>query len=320
MNKELLEKLSIITEEEKMILNGNKSIDPSIYTEKEEFIIDSKKLLLKGKLVQIRPHTRFIYFPKHKHNYIEVIYMCNGTTTHILDGERIVLEQGDLLFLSQNVTQEIYPAKKEDIAVNFIILPEFFDTAFKMINNEENLFKDFLLNCLSNSFKSNYLHFHIKDILPIENLIENMIWTILNDVPYKRSINQTTMGLLLMHLLNHMDKMVSVNDKKSQDFIVKVLKYIDENYKTATLSELSNILNCNISWLSKEIKKKTNKTFKEILMTKRFNQASYLLKNTMLPIESIIQIVGYDNSSYFFRKFKELNNLTPNEYRVKTYV
>ena len=56
----------------------------------------------------------------------------------------MVLEEGDLLFLNQNVEQEILPAGEQDIAVNFIVLPEFFDTAFSMMDmEEENALKEF---------------------------------------------------------------------------------------------------------------------------------------------------------------------------------
>lgn len=51
--------------------------------------------------------------------------MCQGTTTHILNGSKVILEAGDLLFLNQNAEQEILPAGEQDIAVNFIVLPEF---------------------------------------------------------------------------------------------------------------------------------------------------------------------------------------------------
>ena len=50
----------------------------------------------------------------------------------------MVLQEGDLLFLNQNAVQEILPAGKDDIAVNFIVLPEFFDTAFFMNNFSES--------------------------------------------------------------------------------------------------------------------------------------------------------------------------------------
>lgn len=100
MHQEIIEQLSVITDEEKQILDGKKDIDKAIYTEKNELVIDCEKLLQKGKLIQVRPHTRFVHFPKHRHNYVEVIYMCRGITTHIVNGDRVVLRQGDLLFLN----------------------------------------------------------------------------------------------------------------------------------------------------------------------------------------------------------------------------
>ncbi|UKI38518.1 MAG: hypothetical protein L6V93_04080 [Clostridiales bacterium] len=51
--------------------------------------------------------------------------MCKGETTHIVNGRKIVLREGELLFLGQNASQEILPASEDDIAVNFIILPDF---------------------------------------------------------------------------------------------------------------------------------------------------------------------------------------------------
>ena len=57
-----------------------------------------------------------------------MVYMCAGKTTHIINGNKeLTLEEGDLLFLNQNVYHEILPSGENDIAVNFIILPEFFD-------------------------------------------------------------------------------------------------------------------------------------------------------------------------------------------------
>ena len=91
MHRELLRELSVITEEEQRILDGRTEIDQQIYTAKNDMVIDSNKLLQRGKLIQVRPHTRFVHFPKHTHNYIEVIYMCQGSTTHILNGNKIVL-------------------------------------------------------------------------------------------------------------------------------------------------------------------------------------------------------------------------------------
>ena len=67
--------------------------------------------------------------------------------------------------------------------------------------------------------------------------------------------------------------------------------------------------------MSREIKKKTGKTYKELLQTKRMNQAAYMLTNTKMPVSEIIQMVGYDNSSYFYRKFRERYGVSPKEFR-----
>lgn len=102
--------------------------------------------------------------------------MCQGTTTHILNGSKVILEAGDLLFLNQNAEQEILPAGEQDIAVNFIVLPEFFDTAFSMMDmEEENALKEFLVGALcGKNDQTSYLYFHVAEILPIQNLVE--IW------------------------------------------------------------------------------------------------------------------------------------------------
>ena len=83
----MLEKLLPITKEEKKVSESCGKIDASLYTEKNNFIIDSRKLLRIGKLIEIRLHTRFVHFPKHRHNYIEVVYMYQGSTTHIINDE-----------------------------------------------------------------------------------------------------------------------------------------------------------------------------------------------------------------------------------------
>ena len=318
MHKELIDALSVITEEEQRILNEQKGIDRGLYTGKKELVIDSEKLLQKGKLIQVRPHTRFVNFPKHRHNYVELIYMCQGSTTHYIDGNKVVLEQGDLLFLNQHAQQEILPAGKEDIAVNFIILPEFFNMAFAMMGEEDNALKEFLVGtlCRKNELAS-YLYFHVSKILPIQNLIENMVWTIFYDMANKRSCNQITMGLLLLQLLNYMDKMETGSIRFDTELVGTVLNYIEEHYKSGSLTELAEMMKYDVYWLSREIKKRTGKTYKELLQNKRMSQAAYLLTSSAVPVTDIIESVGYDNTSYFYRKFRERYGMSPKEYRER---
>ena len=318
MDKKLLDKLSIITPEEEEILSGNSNINRQLYyTDEKKDVIDSSLVLQNGKLIDIRPHTRFIHFPKHSHNYVEIVYMVQGETVHIIDNEKIVLKQGDLLFLNQHATQEIMPAGKEDIAVNFLILPQFFDEAFKMISAENNSLRDFIISCLTTeNQESNYLYFKANNIIPIQNLLENLIWNLLEDEPNKRSMNQITMGLLFLSMINHSEEIKTSENSFDQRLTIEVLSYIDTRYKDASLIELSSRYGLDSYTISRIIKKQTNDTFKHLLESKRMNQACFLLKNTSLTVEDIALNVGYENISFFYRLFQKTYGMKPREYRL----
>ena len=318
MRRELLDMLKRITPEEQELLDGSREIRKERYTNRRDFVVDSRLLLEKGRLIEIRPHTRFAYFPKHRHNYVEMVYMCAGTTTHIINGSNeLVLKEGDLLFLNQNVYHEILPAGEDDLAVNFIILPEFFDRPISMVERE-NILRDFLISTLAGDTAINdYLYIKTKGIIPVENLLENMIWTILGRHPMMDTINQTSMGLLLMNLSRFADQIGRSDPQhEEQSLMFSVLDYIEHHYQNGTLAEISELSHLPTYQVSRILKKRTGKNFKEFLQLRRLQQAAYLLQNTTLSIDKIIVHIGYENSSYFYRVFREKYGCSPSEYRL----
>lgn len=307
-----------ITPEEQKILEGAREVDADLYYMPQSHVVDSKKLLESGKTIQIRTHTRFVHFPAHTHNFVELIYMCSGSTTHKINGDLITLREGELLFLNQKATQEIYPAGENDIAVNFIILPAFFDYALTMLGQDDNFIRDFLLNCLRNeNDEISYLHFQVADVLPIQNLMENLIWTLHHQQANKRSIHQVTMGLLLMQLMNVTDKVHVGRDKQEQELLMMIYRYVEENYRDGELSELSQMLHYDLHWLSRTIKRLTGRTYTELVQEKRMRQSAYLLQYSSLSVGDIAAAVGYENISYFHRLFQKTYGISPRRYRLK---
>lgn len=317
MKEELLKMLRPITEEERKILEERKEIQKEIYTASEEFTVDSRKMLEKGRLIDIRTHTRFIPFPRHRHNFIEILYMCEGHTFHRIDGNtEIELKAGELLFLNQLSYQEIAEAGENDIGINFMIQPQFFDQVLPMLDKGNEL-SEFILQGLRNKGDGpNYLHYQVAEVLPIQNLIENLVWNLLNRPVQHRQMNQMTMGILFMQLSNHTDKLAQYHNDVFQDvFAPEIMKYIEDQYKTATLEELSAEMNVALSTMSKIVKKSTGQTFKELLKKQRLLRAANLLEYTKIPVTDIIEMVGYDNTSYFHRIFKETYHMSPKQYR-----
>ncbi|MCC6093886.1 MAG: AraC family transcriptional regulator [Eubacterium sp.] len=325
MHQKLLNLLGQVTEEEQRILDGQTGIEKRLYASGEEFTIDYTKLLETGQLITVRTHTRFAHFPLHRHNYVEVMYVCQGSVTHIINHKRLVVRQGELLFLNQYTKHEILPAGREDIAINFVILPEFLDVASEMIGRN-NVLADFIVNTLrKDSLRGEYLYFRVSDVLQIQNLIENMIyslvalkWHAVDSVELQtlNRINQTTMGLVFMYLLEVAPKAETMAPDQYENMIFMTsLNYIEQNYRTATLTELSEGLHLPDHGLSRMIKKTSGANFKELLQRKRLNHAVQLLCDTDLTINDIIDAVGYDNHSYFHRIFRERFHMTPREFR-----
>ena len=313
LNEELLQKLSAVTEEEREILSGRRQIDRTLYMDGSRDVITGDKLLSRGKNITIRPHTRFIAFPEHCHDYVEMVYMCKGQTRHCINGEEIVLERGELMLLGQNARHSIAPAGEGDVAVNFIVRPAFFSATLPYLGEEETPLRRFLVSCLTGETEAGYLLFRVSDVLPIQNLIENLLYTLLEETPNKRGILQLTMGLLFAQLVNH-TQTLQVGTAE-QNAVVAVLRYVEEHYRDGSLGEIAAQLHYDLPYLSRLVRRRTGKTYTELLQEKRLSQAAWLLRNSDRRVEEIARSVGYENLSFFHRLFRARFLLSPKAYR-----
>ena len=64
-------------------------------------------------------------------------------------------------------------------------------------------------------------------------------------------------------------------------------------------------------YISRLLPQKTGKTFSELLLEVRMRKAKLLLNNTDLSIEKIATMLGYSNSSNFYKFFKSYYGHTP---------
>ena len=315
MHPNLLDALKVITQEERAILDGRNTVDRDLYMQGKGDTISAQKLLAAGKLITFRPHTRFIHFPKHTHDYVEVVYMCAGRTTHIVNGVPVTLEQGELLFLSQSATHEVCRAEEGDVAVNFIVLPSFFNTTLSAIGEEETPLRRFLVDCLcGRDTGPGYLHFAVSGAAPIQNLVEHLLWVLLEGPLNKRQMSQMTMVLLFLQLMEHTRDLQAGEEEDAVVF--RVLQYIEANYAVGSFSELCGQLHYERSWLSRQIKEKTGKTYTQLVQEKRMAQAAFLLRSTRRNVADISLAVGYENVSYFHCVFARMYGCSPRQFRT----
>ncbi|WP_026559452.1 AraC family transcriptional regulator [Bacillus sp. J37] len=315
MSANLLHELLQLNDEEKLMLQQKKEVQKELYTSQEPFIVEGERFLNQNKMIMVRKHTRFVHFPKHRHNYIEVNYVFSGSLTQTVGNERMELKKGDLLFLNQHIEHELEACNEEDIIINFIIKPEFFTFIFSYLTTE-NLISNFLISSLFDQTKQGqFLYFAVSEIDSVQELIGKIIVEIMNPSMLSESTIKLYMGLLMVELIKNSDKVRYNQDLNKHYIIVESLKYIEEHFRHASLYELAEKLNQPHYTLSKEIKKATTYTFKELVQAKRLTIARDLLENTSLSISAIVEEVGYENISYFYRVFKSKYGYTPKKFR-----
>lgn len=316
MREELIRRLGETTPEEARLLRGAQ-VDRTAYTFAQDFTVDRDKMLRRGQMIALRKHTRFAPFPRHSHNYVEMLYMIRGRTVHhIDDAQTVTLQAGELLLLGPGACHAIDRADASDIAVNFIVLPQFFDTAAERIG-QETLLGRFLTGCLApRPDAPAFLLFHVADDLPVQNLLENLVLSLLTPDEELRGLEKATMELLFMHLATCLRSETGAQPGRVQDeAVLCVLRDIEENYARSSLGALCERTGVPLPRLSRLVHAATGETYRTLLCRKRLDKAAYLLRTTGLPVCRIIDLVGYDNTGYFHRAFRARFGVTPAAYR-----
>lgn len=317
MDESIVKKLTAISEEERKILDFHAGINQSNYTASREFIIYSERFLTRNKQIDLRIHTRFTDFPRHGHNYLEVMYVYHGKIVHHIRGERIELKQGDILFINRHVLHDIEKAELDDIGINFILGDDFLRSILPNIE-KDNVLKAFVEETFKTQGLGQYLHFRIGDIYPIRNLLDNLIFSIIEKTAYDELILKQTVALLFSYLSFHKESRLNPVEQPSKidQYTQAIELYIKQSYKRASLQELSNQLDLSLAYLSRFIQHHFHHSFKALLLEQRLLISEHLLTNSDLDIHHIIQAVGYENQSYFFNRFKEKYGTSPLKYRA----
>lgn len=284
------------------------------------WIINNKKLMNESEVIAIHKHDRFIKFDKHKHDYLEMMFVYSGSIKQEIEGEKLVINKGEILLLDMNVEHSIEVASENDIAINVLIKKEFFDWIFMSQIADNDLISNFIVEAIygKNEFKQ-YIHFKTSE----NDKVCNFMIQILMEYYDKKNGMETAIRAYIMLLFNELlrdyKKYLSseVVSKIESTISTEILNYINSHYMDITLKSMADHFSYNPDYIGKLVKKTIGKTLTELIKEKKIKQAEYLLQNTKMSVIDVITEVGYSNVSYFYRQFKAQLGITPDEYRKK---
>lgn len=98
------------------------------------------------------------------------------------------------------------------------------------------------------------------------------------------------------------------------------IMFIERNYnKNLNLEEVAKHVNVNPSYFSYTFKKETGMCFSDYLQKIRIEKSKGLLLKSRHKIYEIAEQVGFTDEKYYFKIFKRITGVTPNQYRNKVF-
>lgn len=96
----------------------------------------------------------------------------------------------------------------------------------------------------------------------------------------------------------------------------RVAGWMKQHYdRDVTLEAMARAVGASTSTIVHELKKKTGKTSRQLLLEIRIDEARRLLATTSLEIAAIAGLCGFCDQSHFTKAFKSVVNLTPGRFR-----
>lgn len=201
---------------------------------------------------------------------------------------------------------------EEIIIVGVLIQTEvFFKTFLHILSTDPNLF-NFFLQPQRDAKSSKYIKLKFTDTYSVRHLLNLMILEYAEPKENTQDVLKAlTLALLMLVARQYKQDNITTLENGLPEAI---LTYMGEHYDTVTLATVAEHFSYHPNYISTLLPKATGKTFSELLLSIRMDRAVALLKGTKLPISEIATLLGYNNSSNFYKAFREVYRISPREY------
>ncbi|PWM99328.1 AraC family transcriptional regulator [Massilioclostridium coli] len=253
----------------------------------------------------------------HNHDFFEMSYVYQGNFYNQINQEQEIIQPSNTLaLLSPNAIHSCCIKKETDIVFNILMKRSLVEEIFlRMLSENTILFRFFMDSIYNVHQNQSYLMFQCNDHLT--NLVQEIIQEHFDQKEFKETIIVAKLIQLFAELSRIYSQQIeqfqtlSRHDKNTKE----MMDYIQKNYATISLESLSEAFHYSTEYTSRTIKKQTGQTFSNIIRQIRLEKSCYYLANSDLPVEQIVEIIGYHDIRHFYKIFKKEYQLSPIQYR-----
>lgn len=254
----------------------------------------------------IDPHHARYHMSAHWHNEIELIRVLEGTLSLRLNEQEYLAQKGDLLFLNSEVVHQGTP---QDCVYECIVVH------LDFLYNTTRSCRHFLEQVAA----GRYL---VDPLLPKNDPAAHRLFDALGrKTPGYEFIAISAFYQLFGRILAE-NRFTSsgpeIADSRQIPKLKNALAYIRQHYnEPITLPDMAKAAGMSPKYFGAFFKKMTGKTPFDYLCAYRIEKAARMLKNTERNVTEVAYCCGFNDLSYFIKRFKQANGISPGAYKNK---
>ncbi len=249
-----------------------------------------------------------IISPAHWHSYFEIEFLTDGSAIQSVNGINYTIDKGTITLLSPDDFHSLSSKDNTPLKLSVCCI------------KEDELTSD-LIKLLKLYPPPYIIKLSDEAIERFKNIYELFLQSYNSgDIPSAKLSALLIISSCIYELKNNntVQNAEPLNSNSKVKNVQHIIAYIKENYnKNLTRDFLAEEFHFSQNHLSKIFKDVTGISLFRHIINVRMEQSILLLKTTNLSIGEIINTVGYNSPSLFYRHFFQRFGITPN--KIKRY-
>ena len=253
---------------------------------------------------------------RHTHAYFQVYYVAAGSLEHYIQDSTATLYRGDIFIVPPGVRHRIRPGA-DALFYTFSFMPEIFGELGACSAMSVHFLRD--LENPQNHMIPPVITIPAEDVLHIEDLFKQMLAIFQKKAPGGNAL-LLAYGNLLITLLSKIFYETSPHSnlpmlKNNRQAILRSIAYIEQNYaEDLKLEQLARYCAMSKSSFSALFTQTAGTSFNRFLNQCRIQHACKYIRQGY-SITGIYGLCGYRDFSTFYRNFKKVIGMSPEQFK-----
>ena len=267
----------------------------------------------------LRRNSRFRAVPEHVHANIEMSYVYSGACPQLVDGHNIRLANDQVLLLDSDCPHAIDALGERDIIISVLFSRDFLAQCLMDAGSSESYVSRFLVNALAKETDHrHYVLFRSERNRRIRRFFQELMCEFFDPSPNAQQMLPALFKLILMELVNVYEADYNRCQQGAQRVsVIPIIRYIEQNYLICTQESVAEQFFISPGYVNTLLKRHTGMTYIQMVQAQKLGCAANLLRQSDLPIDKVARTCGYENLSFFYRKFEARFGCKPGTYRKR---